>query len=66
MRLGQGQRAAEMTLARPSISTQAPADGTSEAEAPERHATEVDPIAVAERVYQLMREDLRTALERRA
>lgn len=67
MRLAQGQGAAEMTLARPSASAQASADAASEAEATEgSQEAEVDPNAVAERVYQLMRQDLRTSLERRA
>ncbi len=65
MRLAQGQRAAEMTLARSAGGVQASADGTSET-ASERQEAEVDPNAVAERVYQLMRQDLRTSLERRA
>ncbi len=65
MRLAQGQGAAEMTLARASGNATASADTTSTAEAPERQEAEVDPNAVAERVYQLMCADLRTALERR-
>jgi hypothetical protein len=66
MRLAQGQRAAEMTLARRSGSAQASADGTPDSAASERQEAEVDPNAVAERVYELMRQDLRTSLERRA
>jgi hypothetical protein len=67
MRLAQGQRPAEMTLARQADSERASADGASEAQAAEGDQTpEVDPNLVAERVYQLMRQDLRTSLERRA
>lgn len=64
MRLAQGQDATDMTLARPSESAQASEDDASAA--PERQEAEVDPDAVAERVYELMRQDLRTSIERRA
>lgn len=65
MRLAQGQRSAEMTLARQASSAQTSADAPSEI-AEGSQGAEVDPKAVAERVYQLMRQDLRTSVERRA
>ena len=64
MRLAQGQRPAQMTLAR-LADAQAPEGAPASATAGSPGAG-VDPKAVAERVYQLMRQELRTSLERRA
>lgn len=65
MRLAQGQDTARMTLARPSGGAQASAEEAS-AEPEDSQQLEVDPRAVADRVYELMRQDLRMSLERRA
>ncbi len=67
--LSQGQRAATMTLAlRRAPNAEAaptrPAENRGRTEALDQPAAP-DPSAVAERVYQLMRQDLRIALERR-
>lgn len=65
-RLTQGRPLAEMVLAREASeeSSQPAVDAQQSGDSPEKRRVEVDPHAVAERVYDLMRRELRDALER--